>query len=107
MTPLADRVCAWLAPRRAEMEAFLQHLVNIDSNSHDKAGTNSVADAMAAMLTADDIATSRIPNPTYGDVLRADLPGTRDGAPVLLMGHRDTVFAKGTVATRANRSTSS
>lgn len=55
---------------------------------------------MAAMLTADGIGVTRIADPTFGDVLRADLPGTAGGAPVLLMGHRDTVFAKGTPAVR-------
>ena len=100
MTTLATRASAWLAPRRAEMEAFLQRLVDIDSGSRDQAGIDAVGDAMTALLAADGIAVERFPNETYGAVLKAEIPGRSGGAPVLVMGHRDTVFPKGTVARR-------
>ncbi|MGA7974178.1 MAG: M20/M25/M40 family metallo-hydrolase, partial [Pseudolabrys sp.] len=97
---LADKVLAWLAPRADEMEALLKHLVNIDSNSFDKAGTDAVGEAVTEVLQADGIAVSRIPNEKFGDVFRADVPGTQQNSHALLLGHRDTVFAKGTVTTR-------
>lgn len=100
MTPLAARATEWLASRRGEMEDFLRRLVDIDSGSRDKSGIDAVGDAMIELLAADGITVTRIPNETYGDVLRAELPGHAGGPPVLLMGHRDTVFPKGTVATR-------
>ncbi|TPQ52270.1 peptidase M20, partial [Prosthecomicrobium hirschii] len=100
MTTLATRASAWLAPRRAEMEIFLQRLVDIDSGSRDQAGIDAVGDAMAALLEGDGIAVERFPNETYGAVLKAEIPGRSGGAPVLVMGHRDTVFPKGTVARR-------
>ena len=98
-TAPTGQVLAWLAPRAVEMEALLARLVNIDSNSFDKTGTDAVGEAVAEVLEADGIAVTRIPNTKFGDVFRADLPG-KQNSHVLLLGHRDTVFAKGTVATR-------
>lgn len=97
---LADKVLAWLAPRAAEMEALLHRLVDIDSNSYDKAGTDAVGEAISALLEADGIAVTRIPKSKFGDVLRAEVPGAQHAGHALLLGHRDTVFAKGTVAKR-------
>jgi len=97
---LANKVFAWLAPRAAEMEALLQRLVNIDSNSFDKAGTDAVGAAISEVLEADGIAVSRIPKTGFGDVFRAEVRGRGETGHVLLLGHRDTVFAKGTVSTR-------
>lgn len=96
----ADKVLAWLAPRADEMEALLHRLVDIDSNSFDKVGTDAVGEAIAGLLKAEGIAVSRIPNTKFGDVFRAEVAGQNDNSYALLLGHRDTVFAKGTVASR-------
>jgi len=96
----ADQAVAWLAPRGAEMEALLNRFVSIDSYSHDKAGTDAMGEAVAEALAADGIVVTRIPNPTFGDVIRAEVAGRSDGPYALLLGHRDTVFATGTVAKR-------
>lgn len=96
----ADETVAWLAPRRAEMEALLERLVSIDSYSFDKAGTDAVGEAIIEVLAADGIAVTRMPNATFGDVLRAELPGASEAPYALMLGHRDTVFATGTVARR-------
>ena len=93
-------VIAWLAPRFDEMEALLRRLVDIDSNSFDKTGTDNVADAVIDVLAADGIAVERFPKQGFGDVLRAEVPGSGTNTYALMMGHRDTVFKKGTVATR-------
>lgn len=98
---LTDKVLAWLAPRAAEMEALLRQLVDIDSNSFDKAGTDAVGVVIAELLQRDGIAISCIPKTEFGDVYRAEVPGRGEAGHVLLLGHRDTVFAKGTVAKRS------
>jgi glutamate carboxypeptidase len=100
MSSLADRASDWLSTRHDEMEAFLKTLVDIDSNSFDKTGTDKVGAAIAAFFEADGIAVSRVANDTYGDCLKAEIPGRGGNAPVLMMGHRDTVFPKGTTTTR-------
>lgn len=89
----------WLSGQFEAMEALLQRLVDTDSNSYDKAGVDAVGDLLTAQLQADGISVERIPVEGFGDVLLAELPGG-PGKPVLLLGHRDTVFPKGTTATR-------
>ena len=100
MTDTTDAVLSWLALRGDEMESLLHRLVDIDSNSFDKAGTDAVGDAVIEVLQADGIAVERIPKTGFGDVLRAEVPGRQANSYALMMGHRDTVFKKGTVATR-------
>ena len=56
MSDIIERVLAWLAPRADDMEALLHRLVDIDSNSFDKAGTDAVGDAITEVLAADGIA---------------------------------------------------
>ncbi|MBD8805211.1 M20 family metallopeptidase [Pseudomonas syringae] len=89
----------WLLGQFDAMEALLQQLVDTDSNSYDKAGVDAVGDLLAAQLQADGIGVERIAVEGFGDVLLAELPGG-PGKPVLLLGHRDTVFPKGTTTTR-------
>ncbi len=97
---LTEKVMAWLAPRAAEMEALLEELVNIDSNSFDKAGTDAVGEHIARLLTGEGITVTRIAKPDFGDVFKAEVAGHGQNQHVLMLGHRDTVFAKGTVKTR-------
>jgi glutamate carboxypeptidase len=100
MTALAPAL-DWLATQRPAMQAALAQLVDIDSNSHDKAGTDRVAQAMQDWLRADGIAAEHHADVAAGDVLLARLPGADpSAAPVVLMGHRDTVFPSGSVAQR-------
>jgi glutamate carboxypeptidase len=99
--PSADTAFDWLATQRPAMQAALATLVDIDSNSHDKAGTDRVAQAMLGWLHAAGIDAEHRAQTTDGDALLARLPGVQpSAAPVLLMGHRDTVFPTGTVARR-------
>lgn len=93
---------AWLAPRRSEMEALLETLVNIDSFSADKAGNDRVLEALAAFLAGDGVNLERIPVARFGDALRVTVGGGGN-AHALMMGHRDTVFPTGTVAARPYR----
>ncbi|MCD5996230.1 M20 family metallopeptidase [Pseudomonas sp. CDFA 602] len=89
----------WLAGQFEAMESLLQQLVDTDSNSYDKAGVDAVGELLTAQLRADGIHVERMPVEGFGDVLLAELPGG-PGKPVLLLGHRDTVFPKGTTTTR-------
>jgi len=99
--PSADTAFDWLATQRPAMQAALATLVDIDSNSHDKAGTDRVAQAMLGWLHAAGIDAEHRAQASDGDALLARVPGAQpSAAPVLLMGHRDTVFPTGTVAQR-------
>lgn len=87
----------WLAERQDDMIGFLEELVNIDSGSYDKPGVDAAGAAIAAFFEREGIACDILPLKDHGDAVRATLPtdGTGGNRPILLMGHRDTVFPKG------------
>ena len=99
MTREERAVIDWLAAERPAMLALLETLVNTDSNSYDKAGVDAVGAHVRRFLEARGIAHDSIANATFGDAIRATL-GHGANRPILLMGHRDTVFPKGEAARR-------
>jgi len=92
-----------LGRQHQAMVALLADLVNIDSGSYNKRGVDSVGDRLRTHLKAAGILCETIPNATYGDCMAARLPGGGDSRPIVLMGHRDTVFPDGTAAERPFR----
>jgi glutamate carboxypeptidase len=92
------QILSWLGGQRAAMLTLLQTLVNTDSGSYDKAGVDTAGGHIRKFLGEHGIATEVTPDQTFGDAISAtvaqDTPpwGNR---PILLMGHRDTVFPKG------------
>lgn len=95
----ADQLCAWLATQEDAMIQCLKDLVNTDSNSFDKEGVDAAGHLMASWLEADGIECHWHKLAHSGDALEARV-GVGSGPAIFLMGHRDTVFPKGTVATR-------
>ena len=93
-----QKILDWLGGQRDAMLALLQTLVNTDSGSYDKAGVDAAGGQIREFLGEHGIASEVTPDETFGDAISAtvgqDLPpfGNR---PILLMGHRDTVFPKG------------
>ena len=105
MVTLDDRddMMAWLDQQQQPMLDLLEQIVNIDSNSYDLEGVDAVGDAIKAHLEARGIETEIIPRPNAGFCLVAKVGAGEEAdnaKPVLLMGHRDTVFPKGEVARR-------
>lgn len=94
-------LAGWFVEKRPAMIALLEELVNLDSGSYDKAGVDAVGLALQRFLGSFGIACERIPVSPQGDAFRAVVPGRSDGRPVMLLGHRDTVFPKGEAARRA------
>jgi glutamate carboxypeptidase len=74
-------------------------LVGLDSGSPDKAGVNAVNDWLTNRLTALGFAVKRYPQPELGDNLLATRQGSGSGR-VMLLGHSDTVYPKGTAGQR-------
>ena len=96
-------VLDWLASQRDAMLELVRALVDIDSGSYDKAGVDAVGARLRAFLSAHDVATSVIGNDRFGDAIRAQVDNVAGGAanaPVLLLGHRDTVFPAGEAGRR-------
>ncbi|NUU43216.1 M20 family metallopeptidase [Tardiphaga robiniae] len=80
---------------------LLRDVVNIDSGSFDKEGVDAVGARFEQHFAEYGIETWREPHDVYGDAVHGLItkPGSNE-KPILLMGHRDTVFPKGEVAKR-------
>jgi glutamate carboxypeptidase len=99
-------VLDWLASQKEAMLDLVRALVDIDSGSYDKAGVDTVGDRLRAFLAAQDVAFSVIANDRFGDAIRAQVDNVAGGganSPVLLLGHRDTVFPAGEAGQRPFR----
>lgn len=99
---LSQAVVSWLAAHETEMVALLGDLVNVDSGTYNKAGVDAAGEVLQRFWRAQGLSVSVIPHETFGDALIADLPcpEAKDQRPVLMMGHRDTVFPDGEAARR-------
>lgn len=95
-------VVEWLAGQEQAMLKLLETLVNTDSGSHDKAGVDAVGAHIRGFLDSHGIASEVMPDATFGDAIAATV-GRGGNRPILLMGHRDTVFPKGEPARRPFR----
>jgi glutamate carboxypeptidase len=96
------RVLDWLAAQESAMLKLLETLVNVDSGSYDKAGVDLVGSHIRGFLDEHGIATEVTPDERFGNAVSATV-GHGSNRPILLMGHRDTVFPKGEAARRPFR----
>ncbi|QCI69556.1 M20 family metallopeptidase [Phreatobacter stygius] len=80
---------------------LLRDVVDTDSGSYDKAGVDAVGAHFERFLANHEIETWREPHGIFGDAIHAKVgePGANE-KPILLMGHRDTVFPKGEAGRR-------
>ena len=93
-----------LGRQHQAMVALLADLVNIDSGSYNKRGVDAVGHRLRVWLETAGIPCEMFPHEVFGDCMAARLTGA-GGAnrPIVLMGHRDTVFPDGTAAQRPFR----
>ena len=87
----------WLATQHEAMLELLCELVNTDSGSYDKPGVDASGEVLKRYFTTEGLALETVPQSLYGEQIRAmlDHPTSNDRRPIILMGHRDTVFPKG------------
>ena len=102
-TPDAKVLAAASAARPRQL-ALLQRIVNIDSGTGDAEGAAAVQAILAARLRALGATVEILPAEVagLGDNLVARVSGRGTGR-ILVIGHVDTVFPKGTVAQRPFR----
>jgi len=100
LTAAERAVMDWLAAEGGAMLDLIADLVNIDSGSFDKAGVDAVGERIVGFLRQHDVTSDVVPHDRYGDGIRASVG---EGAGVLLMGHRDTVYPRGEAARRPFR----
>jgi glutamate carboxypeptidase len=89
-----QQILEWLGGQHGAMLALLETLVNTDSGSYDKPGVDAVGHHIRDFLKRHDIATEVTPDQKFGDAITATV-GHGGNRPIMLMGHRDTVFPKG------------
>lgn len=96
------QITDWIASQKQAMIDLLREVVDIDSGSYDKAGVDAVGARFEQHFADHGISTWREQHEMFGDAVHALVakPGANE-KPILLMGHRDTVFPKGEVARRA------
>jgi len=96
------QILDWLRSQHGAMVVLLETLVNTDSGSYDKAGVDAVGAHIQAFLGEHGIASEVTPDGRFGDAITATV-GHGGNRPILLMGHRDTVFPKGEPSRRPFR----
>ena len=92
-----QKLITWLSESRQDMIELLEQLVNIDSGSYDKAGVDAVGAVLLHFFENHGVNTEIIPLENHGDAIRATTGKSRQNRPIMLLGHRDTVFPKGEV----------
>ena len=87
--------------REAEprLRARLRELVEIESPSDDREAVNCAADCVVDWARELDAEVRRHPGGSFGDVVELRFGAAADRKPVLLLGHLDTVYPMGTLAT--------
>jgi glutamate carboxypeptidase len=98
-------VLEWLDMEKPEMLRLLEALVNTDSSSYDKQGVDAAGEVLKKYFERHEISVRVISHPIYGEAISAvvEQPKASDPRPIVLMGHRDTVFSKGESAKRPFR----
>ena len=83
----------------SRLRARLRELVEIESPSDDREAVNRAADCVAEWAQKLDGEVRRFPGGTFGDVVEVRFGAALSGKPVLVLGHLDTVYSMGTLAT--------
>lgn len=94
---LDDRLTRWLAQNEQGIADLLQKLVDADSGTYDKAGVDAAGDILTAFWRSHGLAVQTHPDSRFGDGVSGHLAAANGATdrPILLLGHRDTVFPKG------------
>src|SRR5262245_20521806 len=104
LTANEAKLTAWLAAQQQAMLELLGELGNIDRGSYDKAGVEAVGQRLIGFFEENGLLVSLEPHATFAPAIHVRLDETRaNERPIVLMGHRDTVFQKGEAARRPFR----
>jgi glutamate carboxypeptidase len=94
----ARRRLAYFEERRDQIVSTIRELVEIESPSDNKAAVDRLAETVGQKFAAlgGQVRLHRATD--FGDHLQVDFAGKSYGKPVLLLGHYDTVYPLGTLA---------
>ena len=94
----AQRRLAYFTERQELMVANIRELVEIESPSDNKAAVDQLGELVAAKLAALGGSVRFHQARNFGNHLQVDFAARVPGKPVLLLGHCDTVYPLGTLA---------
>ncbi len=93
----AEPRLAYLTERQDEIVATIRELVEIESPSDNKAAVDRISETVARKFAELGGKVHIHPAQDFGNHLQVDFAGS-SGKPVLLLGHYDTVYPMGTLA---------
>ena len=95
----AQRRLAYFNQRRDEIVSTIRELVEIESPSDNKAAADRLAETVAQQFSqlGGDVQIHQAKD--FGNHLQVDFPGNAAAKPLMLLGHYDTVYPLGTLAT--------
>ena len=97
--PEAERRLAYFTARSDQLISTIRDLVEIESPSDNKAAVDYVSATVAQKFAALGGRVKVHPAKDFGNHLQVDFAGKSAAKPVLLLGHYDTVYPLGTLAT--------
>jgi glutamate carboxypeptidase len=97
-TSEAQRRIAYFSDRRDQIVSTIRDLVEIESPSDNKAAVDRIGEAVAKKFSQLGGAVRVHPAKDFGNHLQVDFAGKSAAKPVLLLGHYDTVYPLGTLA---------
>lgn len=94
----AQRRLAYFTERRDEIVSAIREFVEIESPSDNKAAVDRMSESVAGKFAAlgGEVRIHRATD--FGNHLQADFAGKTGSKPILLLGHYDTVYPLGTLA---------
>jgi glutamate carboxypeptidase len=92
-------IAAWLEGRQEGMVAAARELVLRESPTHDKVACDQLCEYLARQFKSLGGKDRIHPQANTGNHLQVDFPGREQRAPILLLGHFDTVYELGTLQT--------
>ncbi|HEX6242063.1 MAG TPA: M20 family metallopeptidase [Polyangiales bacterium] len=91
-----SELLARLHAGQAELLGLIERLVRVNSYTRNIAGVDAVGELLAEALAGTSLRVAREQPDGLGTHLAFSTPAARRGAPILLIGHHDTVFPPGT-----------
>lgn len=95
-----EKMREFIEKNQQQMLGLWEELVNIDSGTGDKAGVDRVVAVLRREMEHAGIACRTVPMERAGDFLIGEWNAGAPGAPVVFLGHTDTVFTAGAAAQR-------
>lgn len=95
MERIYEQIRRYIDEQRRPMLALWEELVNTESGSRQIEGVNTVCGILRREMEAAGIHTRTVPMENAGDMLVGEWNMESGKAPLLLIGHMDTVFKEG------------